>query len=86
MRANWKAAAGGKGEFESAWRKALHDGFIDGTAFAAKTAQSGATARILQARSRRSEDAIEVIFRADPSIYDGRYSNIGWLQELPKPM
>jgi molybdopterin-containing oxidoreductase family iron-sulfur binding subunit len=28
----------------------------------------------------------EVIFRPDPSIYDGRFANNGWLQELPKPL
>ena len=31
-------------------------------------------------------DGIEVNFRRDPTIYDGRYANNGWLQELPKPM
>ena len=30
--------------------------------------------------------AIEINFRRDPSIYDGQFSNNGWLQELPKPM
>ena len=34
------------------------------------------------ARRARSKS----IFRPDPSLYDGRYSNIGWLQELPKPV
>jgi molybdopterin-containing oxidoreductase family iron-sulfur binding subunit len=28
----------------------------------------------------------EVVFRADPSIFDGRFANNGWLQELPKPL
>jgi molybdopterin-containing oxidoreductase family iron-sulfur binding subunit len=28
----------------------------------------------------------EIVFRADPSIYDGRFANNGWLQELPKPL
>ena len=28
----------------------------------------------------------ELNFRRDPSIYDGRFSNNGWLQELPKPL
>jgi anaerobic selenocysteine-containing dehydrogenase len=32
------------------------------------------------------KDAFEIIFRPDPNIYDGRYSNVGWLQELPKPV
>ena len=30
-------------------------------------------------------DAIEVTLRPDPCIWDGRHSNNGWLQELPKP-
>ena len=29
---------------------------------------------------------IEIVFRPDPNILDGRYSNNGWLQELPKPL
>ena len=30
--------------------------------------------------------AIEIDFRPDPSIFDGRYANNPWLQELPKPI
>ncbi len=30
-------------------------------------------------------DGLEVAFQLDPSILDGRYSNNGWLQELPNP-
>jgi molybdopterin-containing oxidoreductase family iron-sulfur binding subunit len=29
---------------------------------------------------------LETIFRPDPTIYDGRFANNGWLQELPKPI
>jgi molybdopterin-containing oxidoreductase family iron-sulfur binding subunit len=32
------------------------------------------------------KDSLEIIFRPDPNIYDGRWSNVGWLQELPKPV
>ena len=28
----------------------------------------------------------ELNFRADPTLYDGRFANNGWLQELPKPL
>jgi MoCo/4Fe-4S cofactor protein with predicted Tat translocation signal len=84
VQANWQSQLSGKGDFESAWRKVLHDGFLTDTAFPAKTVSAGATARMPQPPT--SGDAIEVVFRADPSIYDGRYSNIGWLQELPKPI
>ncbi|MFZ0820520.1 MAG: TAT-variant-translocated molybdopterin oxidoreductase [Candidatus Acidiferrales bacterium] len=31
-------------------------------------------------------DIIEFIFRPDPTIYDGRFANNGWLQETPKPI
>jgi Fe-S-cluster-containing dehydrogenase component len=29
--------------------------------------------------------ALEVVFRPDATVWDGRYANNGWLQELPKP-
>jgi molybdopterin-containing oxidoreductase family iron-sulfur binding subunit len=29
---------------------------------------------------------LEVVFRPDPGIFDGRFANNGWLQEVPKPL
>jgi MoCo/4Fe-4S cofactor protein with predicted Tat translocation signal len=79
------AKASIKGDFELGWRKALHDGWIDGTAFdTTKTSTDVAIKGAIPAPS--SKDAIEIIFRPDPNIYDGRFSNVGWLQELPKPV
>ena len=34
----------------------------------------------------RQPTAIELVFEPDPTIYDGRFANNGWLQELPKPI
>jgi molybdopterin-containing oxidoreductase family iron-sulfur binding subunit len=34
----------------------------------------------------RSGGGFEVVFQPDPTIYDGRFANNGWLQELPKPI
>jgi len=28
----------------------------------------------------------ELVIRTIPTIYDGRFANNGWLQELPKPL
>ncbi len=77
------AAQLGKGDADLNWRKALHSGWIEGTAFD-KPASMRASAAAVPAPA--SKDAFEIIFRPDPNIYDGRYSNVGWLQELPKPV
>ena len=34
----------------------------------------------------RARGGLEIVFRPDPTIYDGRFANNGWLQELPKPI
>ncbi|MGZ5564734.1 MAG: TAT-variant-translocated molybdopterin oxidoreductase, partial [Chthoniobacterales bacterium] len=84
VRAYWQKQHTGA-DFEQFWRKSLHDGWIEGTAFAPKslTAKSAATSP----ESKPADaNAIELNIRRDPTIYDGQFSNNGWLQELPKPM
>jgi MoCo/4Fe-4S cofactor protein with predicted Tat translocation signal len=75
-----------KGDFETGWRKALHQGWIDDSAFTTKTSGSAQSLGGVQVPTPSSKDSIEIIFRPDPNIYDGRWSNVGWLQELPKPV
>jgi MoCo/4Fe-4S cofactor protein with predicted Tat translocation signal len=81
VRTTWKSAI--KGDFETGWRKVLHDGWIESTAYATGGSVPAARASV---PAPSSKDSIEVIFRPDPSIYDGRFANVGWLQELPKPI
>ena len=72
-----------KGDFETGWRKALHDGWIADTAFA----EAGtAKVQIPRVPVPTPKNSVEIIFRPDPNVYDGRWSNVGWLQELPKPV
>jgi MoCo/4Fe-4S cofactor protein with predicted Tat translocation signal len=83
VQAYWKKQHSGA-DFDAFWRKSLHDGWIEGTAFIPK--------QIALKESKFAEppfhgtDPIEINFRRDPCIYDGQFSNNGWLQELPKPM
>ncbi len=83
VQAYWKAKHPGA-DFDAFWRKSLHDGWVEGTALPAK--QFSGKAPALPAAASVDPKAIEINFRRDPSIYDGQFSNNGWLQELPKPM
>jgi MoCo/4Fe-4S cofactor protein with predicted Tat translocation signal len=71
-------------DFEAFWRKSLHDGWIEGTAFTPKAVTlKSANFPVSPVSDAKS---IEINFRRDPCVYDGCFSNNGWLQELPKPM
>jgi molybdopterin-containing oxidoreductase family iron-sulfur binding subunit len=72
-------------DFDAFWRKSLHDGWVEGTAFAPKNVSAKIPGNI-PSPAKTDPSAIELNFRRDPSIYDGRFSNNGWLQELPKPL
>jgi molybdopterin-containing oxidoreductase family iron-sulfur binding subunit len=85
VKQTWNAQLSKGGDAEQNWRKALHSGWIEGTASEAGSAGS-AKAAAVTVPTPAPKDAFEVIFRPDPNIYDGRFSNVGWLQELPKPV
>ncbi len=74
-----------KNDFAAGWRKALHDGWVAGTASTAGSGVTETTPTVAApVAAPSSGDGLEVRFLADPSLYDGRYGNNGWLQELPK--
>jgi MoCo/4Fe-4S cofactor protein with predicted Tat translocation signal len=83
VRAFWSAKAGAL-NFDAAWRKWLHDGAIAGSALPA-TAVAAATTIPGPSAVGGSPGTLELEIRHDPTIYDGRFANNGWLQELPKP-
>ncbi len=81
----WKAQPQAAGQdFEKFWRRSLHDGVIAGTALPARSVTQVAVP------PPSSADApgrgYEIAFAADTTVYDGRFANNGWLQELPKPL
>jgi molybdopterin-containing oxidoreductase family iron-sulfur binding subunit len=116
------------------WRRALHDGFVGGTAIAdggqatpftasaaaaapspaapaaappsgaapsgappsgaapsaaapsAATPSAATPSAATPSAATAAQGGLEIIFRPDPTIWDGRFANNGWLQELPKPL
>ncbi|MDQ3171429.1 MAG: 4Fe-4S dicluster domain-containing protein, partial [Acidobacteriota bacterium] len=85
VREHWTTAGITGGEtFDKSWRKALHDGFITGgAATAVPTVPTPATPATT---AQTPMSGLEINFRPDPTILDGRFANNGWLQELPKPL
>ncbi|MEJ7624681.1 MAG: TAT-variant-translocated molybdopterin oxidoreductase [Pyrinomonadaceae bacterium] len=72
--------------FEDSWRKAVHDGMIPGTAATAKTV-TATSAFMSQPEARPAAGGpIEIAILPDPCVYDGRFTNNGWLQELANPI
>ncbi|MDQ3907580.1 MAG: TAT-variant-translocated molybdopterin oxidoreductase [Acidobacteriota bacterium] len=89
VRAYWQTQMTG-GDFETQWRKAVHDGVIPNTAAKPKTVavrgdfMSGVGANANPQPPTPNPSSLEVVFRPDTTIYDGRFANNAWLQELPK--
>ncbi len=88
LRDYWKSQRA-PGDFDQFWRKALRDGFIENTALPAKQmtlkfADNNPQSAIRNPQS--SNPQLEIVFRPDPYIHDGRFANNGWLQELPRPI
>jgi MoCo/4Fe-4S cofactor protein with predicted Tat translocation signal len=82
----WRTQHAGA-DFDAFWRKSVHDGVIANTALPPRTVSlrgTGVTAT--GAGTRVAASGIDIAFRSDPTIYDGRFANNAWLQELPKPL
>ena len=85
VRERMKAAYTGT-DFEKFWRKTLNDGFAADSAYAPVSAALNFNPANLPALKTPPSGQLEFIFRPDPGVYDGRYANNGWLQELARPI
>ncbi|WP_298881539.1 TAT-variant-translocated molybdopterin oxidoreductase [uncultured Bradyrhizobium sp.] len=79
IRETWQASFGDA--FEARWKQALHDGFIAGAApFVTASPASNTVA------PPNTTGDLDIVFQPDPTVWDGRFANVGWLQELPKTL
>jgi len=80
-----------KTEFEQAWQRVLHDGLLEGSVLSPVPVSivvrdlSGLMST-RETQASVGSDNLEIVFQASSSVYDGRFSNNGWLQELPDPI
>lgn len=74
---------------DRAWRAALDAGVVDGTAYFPETPGllefevNESEPSSLRPSAELGNGELELTFYPDPAIYDGRFANNGWLQELP---
>jgi molybdopterin-containing oxidoreductase family iron-sulfur binding subunit len=85
VREHWRHV-GLSGDFTATWRKALADGVIPGSAHRPRSIEPKIKDVSALDLEPRGQGGIEIVFRPDPTLGDGRWANNGWLQELPKPL
>jgi MoCo/4Fe-4S cofactor protein with predicted Tat translocation signal len=99
VKAYWKGKLPGA-DFDLAWRTVLHDGLVRDSALPAKpvsvrkaSVEAAAAGLDTGSMSRGPKSAapspsaeLMLLFRPDPTVWDGAYANNGWLQELAKPL
>jgi len=81
VRATWRDAA--TGDFEGWWRRTLHDGLVDGSAYRPIDGIAPALPRVSPAPAAAG---FTVSLHPDASVWDGSFANNPWLQECPKPL
>jgi len=84
VREYWQAQKTSEPRFDAFWEKTLRDGVMAGTAFPPK--QVSLKTGFADQPPAAKAQGLEIVFQPDPTIWDGRFANNGWLQELPKPL
>jgi molybdopterin-containing oxidoreductase family iron-sulfur binding subunit len=80
----WQSQRPNVSRFDAFWEKTLRDGVVADSAFPAKQVSLKPELGVLG--QVEYPQGLEIVFRPDPTIWDGRFANNGWLQELPKPL
>jgi Fe-S-cluster-containing dehydrogenase component len=84
VRAFWQSQNPGP-DFEKLWRKSLHDG-ISAFPVSPPTSSNAAQAPKHQSPLTDHLSPLTLLIRPSARVYDGRFANNAWLQELPDPL
>ncbi len=81
----WQGQRPEKGKaFDEFWDITLHNGTMAKSALPAIPLQLRPEFLRQEPASATQPNQLEIVFRPDPTIFDGRFANNGWLQETPK--
>jgi molybdopterin-containing oxidoreductase family iron-sulfur binding subunit len=95
MKARWQKEiypAGSPVPFAGFWNAALHDGVLrrEAKPGPARVPRAAAIEEAVRAAAAGQAEGtageLDLTFLPDPAVFDGRYSNNGWLNELPNPI
>ena len=90
VRGHWKYefASAKTSSPENLWREALHSGVVPGTRHAEVKAgvDIKRVAAAAAAEPKATGTGLEVSFYPSASMYDGSFTNNGWMMECPDPM
>jgi MoCo/4Fe-4S cofactor protein with predicted Tat translocation signal len=79
-----RAAPQNNPAFEKRWRKFIHDGLLQDSAGQGRALDLKADVITPPHHGDAlGSDNLEIVFSQDPSLYDGRFANNAWLQEMP---
>ncbi|MDP9174041.1 MAG: TAT-variant-translocated molybdopterin oxidoreductase [Planctomycetota bacterium] len=82
----WRGQNTDAPDFDSQWARALEHGTMP-IATDLKSRMPSSTMKLpVQESFSATESDFELAFRPDPSVWDGSFTNNGWLQELPRPL
>jgi Fe-S-cluster-containing dehydrogenase component len=85
VQAHWRGLLAEEG-FEEAWRDALRQGVVASTARPARPVRLRPDWQEGLTEPASPPEGLELLFRPDPTVRDGRFANNAWLQEMPKPL
>ena len=88
VRAHWQQGASPEDNFEKDWRKVIHDGLqpTEDTPRVQVRMWPDDAASLPNRFATFDPDRLEIVFKPDYTVWDGRFCNNGWLQETPKPI